>query len=267
MCKTIVLLTKLKKKLTSHSRALFNIRCGVICACAVVILVVAGPFGTMHFFAPPERAVFWLVVVAVSVVAGYLVRVVVFTLVPLGPRLAQEGLVTVLLVVLLSPAIWLIAHEFSEQASEAGLKLGFVGLYVFVVSAFMIAMRYLSPRLDATSLVGSVDAATASPEPRLARRFDPEISGPVLRLTGQDHHVQVATTIGVQMLRMRLADAVDEMDPIEGFSTHRSHWVARSAIVKVERESAHKTWIILTNGDRVPVSRSYRPELEAAGIL
>ncbi|MGD9866167.1 MAG: LytTR family DNA-binding domain-containing protein [Pseudodonghicola sp.] len=117
---------------------------------------------------------------------------------------------------------------------------------------------------------GPAAEPTSEPEPdlppRLARRLPEDFQGPILRLSSEDHFVDVITAAAVHRLRMRFADAIDEMDTVEGDLTHRSHWVARAAIDGVEREGG-RIFIRLVNGDRVPVSRTYRPGLEQAGIL
>lgn len=238
----------------------------------MIVAVVAGPFGTTDLLDPWERAVFWFMVVTISVLFGFLVRAVVFTLIPRNRRLAQEALVIALLVVLLSPTIWWIMQEFSEQTATRGPDLGLVVFYVFILAFSVIALRHLVPALDRRIAgqqpgVTVADAAEQAPEPRLTWRLDADMVGPILRLSGQDHHVQVATATGTQMLRMRLVDAISEMGPVEGYCTHRSHWVTRAAIARIDRENSQKIWIVLTNGDRVPVSRKYRPDLEEAGIL
>ena len=74
------------------------------------------------------------------------------------------------------------------------------------------------------------------------------------------------TDRGTEKLRLRLSDAIDEMEPVEGLCTHRSHWVTRAAIAGHVRESG-KLFVTLENGDRVPVSRTYRPQLEAEGLV
>lgn len=267
---------RLKRHLTFHFRSLFNLQTGLIWACAVLVSVVAGPFGTMDLLDLKDRFVFWGVVVTISVVAGYLVRAVVFALILPERRIAQEVLVIALLVALLSPAIWWIAQSFPAVTGTYSARLVFIALYVFIIALSVIMLRHLIPQLEPGAMRflagenGEIlpdDARPPPPQPRLTRRLEPDIAGPILRLTSQDHHVEVATTRGKQMLRMRLVDAIDEMDPVEGYCTHRSHWIALAAIDRVEREGSQKSWIVLINGDRVPVSRKYRPELESAGIL
>jgi len=64
---------------------------------------------------------------------------------------------------------------------------------------------------------------------------------------------------------MRFGDALNEVEGIEGARVHRSHWVARSAVRRLLREDGKMT-LDLTNGTRVPVSRSYRQAAIGLGI-
>ena len=89
----------------------------------------------------------------------------------------------------------------------------------------------------------------------------------MLRLTANDHFVEIATDNGAETLRMRLVDAIDEMEPVNGYCVHRSHWVSHEAIDRIERENSHKIFVILNNNDRIPVSRKYRINLENAGWI
>jgi DNA-binding LytR/AlgR family response regulator len=47
---------------------------------------------------------------------------------------------------------------------------------------------------------------------------------------------------------------------------HRSYWVARRAAAMVERDR-QRTGLVPTNGEKIPVSRTYLPALRAAGWL
>jgi DNA-binding LytR/AlgR family response regulator len=93
-----------------------------------------------------------------------------------------------------------------------------------------------------------------------------ELRGRVLYISAKDHHVEIVTETGRHVLRLRLADAIDEMEPVEGMCGHRSHWVARAAIAQVEQINAHKTQVHVINGDTLPVSRKYKVNLDKAGL-
>jgi len=63
---------------------------------------------------------------------------------------------------------------------------------------------------------------------------------------------------------MRLGDAIEELQGLEGAQVHRSWWVARAAIADVRRGDGRAV-LTLVSGAEVPVSRTYAPQLRAAG--
>lgn len=70
----------------------------------------------------------------------------------------------------------------------------------------------------------------------------------VLALSAEDHYLRVHTRHGEALVLMSLAAATD--DRTDGFRIHRSHWVARAAIARVEADRIH-LWTGLT----LPLSR------------
>ena len=81
----------------------------------------------------------------------------------------------------------------------------------------------------------------------------------------EDHYVDIVTDKGKTLVLMRLADAIRETAPIAGLQIHRSHWVARDAVVKVHRSDG-KLILELSNGLKLPVSRGYLPAAKEAGL-
>lgn len=104
------------------------------------------------------------------------------------------------------------------------------------------------------------------PLPRMYKRLPGSFQGRVYRLTVQDHYVDVVTSEGTFTIRSRFTDAIEEMEPIPGHCTHRSHWVVDDAIAGVERKGG-KIMLRLKNEELVPVSRKYRPFLEEDGLI
>ena len=97
--------------------------------------------------------------------------------------------------------------------------------------------------------------------PRLLQRLDQGKRGAVQHLSVRDHYVVVHTDHGQSTLLMRFADALAELDGLDGMRVHRSHWVARGAVTGQER-IAGKLHLRLSDGKLVPVSRSYRDALD-----
>ena len=103
--------------------------------------------------------------------------------------------------------------------------------------------------------------------PRLYARLHGNNSARVIRLTVRDHYTEVFMSDGKSYrLLMRFADAVSEMDDADGFLTHRSHWVMRPEIKSAGR-SGTREFLVLNDGAEIPISKTYRPCVVAAGFL
>ena len=268
----------LRTSLTENLRAAVSPTTVLVGLLATIIAVIGGPFGTFEAMEVPQRTLFGAVIIAVSVLVGYTVRALAMTLVGQNRPLVFDAVAVALMTLIFAPTVWLISQGFQDATGVQVPPIKLIYLYVFVVSLGVFGLRRLIPGVETHRYpflddeqggfpANGAEADVQEAEPRLMRRLSPSLKGPILRLSGQDHHVEIITENGRETLRLRLSDAIDEMEPVEGFCTHRSHWVARSAVVRAERENAQKLWLVLSNGDRVPISRKYRPNVEEAGFL
>jgi DNA-binding LytR/AlgR family response regulator len=108
----------------------------------------------------------------------------------------------------------------------------------------------------------SADLATdARFRTRLPLRFQ---NAAILALQAEDHYLRVHTDIGEALILMRLSDAITELAVMGGAQTHRSWWVARSAVSKSTRGDG-KGLLTLSNAIEAPVSRNYLRVLGDAG--
>ena len=83
-------------------------------------------------------------------------------------------------------------------------------------------------------------------------------------MEAQDHYLRLHTSKGLDMILMRLSDAIAELEGIEGAQTHRSWWVARDGVDDARRADGRAT-IRLKDGAEVPVSRTFARALRQAG--
>jgi hypothetical protein len=90
----------------------------------------------------------------------------------------------------------------------------------------------------------------------LLSRLPNRLGKEVVALEAEDHYVRVHTTLGSDLILMRLSDAITGTGPDLGLQVHRSWWVAHDAILEVVR-SEQRTYLKLTNGLQVPVGRTY----------
>ncbi|MEM8776137.1 MAG: LytTR family DNA-binding domain-containing protein [Pseudomonadota bacterium] len=233
-----------------------------------LICALVGPFGTYLDLATPQRFAFWAMVIGASALCGLISRMVVQRLVDATQETTFDAVLLVALTLLLAPCVWFIGRLFETQFMLNMISLPRIFFYVGSINLMIFCVRQVVLRGIGEN-PSSDEAQKTEPlrQPRLLRRIEDELRGEIVRLSSNGHHVEVTTTEGTAKFRMRLADAIEAMEPVEGFFCHRSHWVVRSAVAKVERENAHRLWVIMRNGDRVPVSRKYREQMKAQGYL
>lgn len=228
---------------------------------AAIVVAAAGPFGTYASHGFGARLLYWSLVVAVSAALGSAIVGGTRAAWPAARPLRLDLLRVVIMSLAFTPLLWLLTAVVlqSPRASDPAFAIRLAG-YVAVVTLAILTTRRLLPGFEPVPYPGT------RPPPRLARRLPDDADRDILRLAVRDHFVEIVTRTEHHRVRMRLADAIDEMDTVPGHCTHRSHWVTEEAVVGVERTNGRIS-LKLINGDTVPVSRTYKPGLEEAGLL
>ncbi|WP_034962238.1 LytTR family DNA-binding domain-containing protein [Erythrobacter longus] len=94
----------------------------------------------------------------------------------------------------------------------------------------------------------------------------PALGSDVIALQMEDHYVRVHTSLGSELVLMRLRDAMVHICDIEGRQVHRSWWVARLAVEDVRRDGRNVR-LVLPGGLEAPVARAQVSELKDAGWI
>lgn len=92
-------------------------------------------------------------------------------------------------------------------------------------------------------------------QPDFLRRLSPRTRGTLWALSSERHYVRIRTDAGTELVLMRLGDAIDQCRHLDGIRIHRSHWVARAGMARVDRTGG-KLLVVLRDGTVLPVSRS-----------
>jgi hypothetical protein len=245
----------------------------------VALLVYLGPFGTWASLTVFDRLLFWTTAVGANWLAGNWVFSVTIRAFrartwPTWAGIVLAGLVTAL------PGtgiVWLVMAIYLDyQPSDIS---GVIRLYAQVFVLHLIigslvlhlidrTLRQRNTSVESSPAGDSVDTAShAEPETALLARLPARSRAELLHLRMQDHYVEVHTAAGSELLLLRFRDALREVEDVDGLQVHRSHWVARDAVVGVERRGGGRIVLRLVNGSRVPVSRSFAPVLKAQGWL
>ncbi|RMB08122.1 LytTR family DNA-binding domain-containing protein [Eilatimonas milleporae] len=171
----------------------------------------------------------------------------------------------------LAPVSILLDEAFDAEDIDGPMPGGRIAAYISEVldiaplAVPMMALALLLARLivgRAAEVPAPVptpagDEPAAPPRPRLAALLDgvpAALGDDLVRLSAQDHYVEVVTTAGRHLLLARLADCVDRLGALDGVQTHRSHWVRLSHVTGL-RAAGSAYECVLSNGDVVPVSR------------
>lgn len=257
----------------------------------MLITVVAGPFFTLSLLSPVERLIYWGAAVPLAFFTALFIVDLLEPLLREAQSWKSVAAKTAAMSVLYTPFIYGWTNVMLPPLDGTSIAYGrflrdviLISLAVFVTLEIFMARRAAKAHVvdcledkvrdpvalpenpDRLEQVAPVTPDTPeTPRSRLLRRIDADDPGPILRLEALDHFVTVVTSAGQYHLRMRFADAIDEMDGVEGLRTHRSHWVAQHAILGAEREN-RRFFVHAACGARIPVNRKYLPDVEALGL-
>ena len=208
----------------------------VIWIVLTAITTIAGPFGTYSAAEPMQRLLLWSFVILIALGEVWTAKRCVLFLFPDWPA-------------------WLHVLGFSALFSVmfaafpmcCGLSvnhaLHFFGLDTLLIASSVCVLSHVH------LITGQGPKAENPQVPRILRRVPDEMRGQLMRITVRDHYVDIYTDKGKHRVLMRLRDATEEAeaDGLDGFCVHRSHWVMRDAIERVERISGRDI-LCLTDG-------------------
>jgi hypothetical protein len=231
--------------------------------CVGLLMAAVGPYGTFGQAPLSERLVYWVAVILIAFV-------VYRPACSLGERLARSlqlapafgwSAAVVLASFPLTVVVWLASFRHTPSLWPSFTE--YVQFYasVILIGAGLMLVVWLVRRVGAGSSAAPLHDPAAAvphtappPRPRLLDRLPPRLGDELIALEMEDHYVRVHTSVGSDLLLMRMRDAVAEAEGVEGTQVHRSWWVARGAVEHVERDGRRLT-VSLRNGLQVPVSR------------
>lgn len=230
----------------------------------------AGPFGTDTSLSLAPRLLYWLAIVVITGLAGW-----IFTrffsnalcrlgVSPLFSALFGGALAGVPITLIVHGInIAFLAMPLADLTPSFATLTGTIVAISATVSTAMFLIT-LGPTPQTPQSTAPIE--TANSAPRLLTRLPYEKRGTLLSLSALDHYTEVVTTTGKELVLIRLADAIAEASPVCGLQIHRSHWVALSAIARLERDTS-RLILTVSDGRTLPVSRSNISALKEAGIL
>jgi DNA-binding LytR/AlgR family response regulator len=237
----------------------------LIAAIAALFLAYAGAFGSIG--APlGARLGYWLSTMIGASLIGTCVFAVGAAQGVLDKRpFLGVGLLSLIMAMPLTVLVWFMTTRFfPDQRAIAPLLLPAYFPPVLLISAIMTAINYLAssraPRLQETHA-----AQAGAPPPKFLARIPLKLRGGELyAVQAEDHYLRIHTSKGSDLILLRLADAIAELEGIEGAQTHRSWWVAQAAVTNAKRADGRAV-LTLKNGVEAPVSRRHAAALRDGG--
>jgi hypothetical protein len=248
-----------------------------------LVLGLIGPFGTFELLPVERRLPYWLAVISVNWLLTDATLRHVYAVA--GDQVPVPGLLVPLsgacLAAVPATGVVAVANGLAGLGwpENVALLFGQVLLLLAAISLPVYAWEDMQERIAAMPDPAPPEAASSGGEPDgiaarqpggdglslFAARLSAPLGGRLLCLEMQDHYLKVHHSTGSEMILCRMEDAARELESL-GRRVHRSWWVAADAVQGVEREG-QRILLRLTDGRRVPVGRSFRPTLKAAGWL
>ncbi len=186
---------------------------------------------------------------------------------PLQPPAIMWGVMSLGLAVPITLFVWLYTSAFNGWAPNPAALPVFFGATLTITLA-MTGIGVLMEHPGALTHAQPAPTPGAPPsQARFLERLPGKLMGGTLyAVKAEDHYLRLYTSKGEDLILMRLADALAELEGLEGAQTHRSWWVAKEAVQEVKRAEG-KVSLMLTGGIEAPVSRANVKPLREEGWL
>ena len=133
----------------------------------------------------------------------------------------------------------------------------FVAPTVGAISAIVVFAEFVLRKHDQTE----------SKEPEYPAPDDKWPTGPIAWVRVRDHYLEIKTLAGrTSFVRGKMTYVTERLADEDGLQIHRSWWVARAALLRVERRGRDQV-AILKDGEEVSIGRSRIDTLRAKGWL
>lgn len=223
-----------------------------LAAIAGLLLALVGPFGTWLYKGMAARLIFWITATLAGLVNYGVTLTAVRRRVPPASRAWWPAMLAAALIASVPQALITRGFAFRLWPDLARrdpswlvwyANTALIGL-IATVGILLVLRRAAQPAQPGI-------APTAPAEPGLGGRAPASI----FALQMEDHYVRIHRPRGSTIELMPMKAAIARYGRSQGLRVHRSWWVARDAIRRVEREG--RNWrLVLEGGLVVPVARN-----------
>lgn len=234
----------------------------LVATIAGVFLALVGAFQTTEA-SLIRRLLYWIPVMTIGGLWGYASGQVLERWLDLDER--PWLMVLALTSVISGPVALLVWGATGVAFFGELLPLAALPQFLTPVAIITVTLSAINVFLARRQPVQTHAAATDAGPSRFLQRLPFKLRGAAIHaVQAEDHYLRIHTERGSDLILMRLSDALEELEGLEGSQTHRSWWVAKDAVTDVSRGDGRAT-LTLKDGITAPVSRRYARALREAG--
>lgn len=244
------------------------IRAGIIALVCLIIGVMINLFSPSVTLTLDRwgRLEFWIILCLIGGIGIFISEIALDRFAPNWPEIAKAlgqsvaGAVTVLI------PVFMIYGPEDLPSHETTVLFVWAIMALIVGGAFIFKRHSHEVRTKGEAHPDS-GLSSLSAVPKVLSRLPVHLQNAELyALSAEDHYVRMHTSKGEEMVLMRLSDAIAETDGLIGWQTHRSWWVAKSAIENIQSKG-RAAEVTLKSGLKAPVSRNALKGLKDMGWL
>ncbi|WP_447911327.1 LytTR family DNA-binding domain-containing protein [Brevundimonas bullata] len=234
----------------------------VVAVGAGAFLAVSGAFGS-NGASLTQRLFYWIPLLVLGGLWGHACGAFITRFIDPDARpWAATAALTAVITGPLTVGVWAATGLFfNQRLFPVEALINFLPPVLLITAVLSALNVFLGRERPVETHAGTPGAAPA----RFLDRLPPKLRGArLIAVQAEDHYLRLHTDRGSDLILMRLADALAELEGLEGAQTHRSWWVARDAVASVARGDGRAA-LTLDGGLTAPVSRRYAGALREAG--
>lgn len=234
----------------------------IVAVGAGAFLAVSGAFGS-NDASLTQRLFYWIPLLVLGGLWGHACGAFITRFIDPDARpWAATGALTAVITGPLTVGVWAATGLFfNQRLFPVEALINFLPPVLLITAVLSALNVFLGRERPVETHAGTPGAAPA----RFLDRLPPKLRGArLIAVQAEDHYLRLHTDRGSDLILMRLADALTELEGLEGAQTHRSWWVAKGAVASVARGDGRAA-LTLDGGLTAPVSRRYARALREAG--
>ena len=226
-----------------------------------VFFAITSPYGAVHYLPFTQRLIYWLGLVYV----GWSIEILLVRFVrSRWKTFAESWWQPALASLFTAPCVFTCIVIVQVHLVKMPVSQDFYGQLLASVWLISFVLAYGNQWFLRQQQPIAIKEESTSP---LLQRLPKQLRDKALvAVKAEDHYVSIITSHGSALVHMKFSDALLMLANHPGLKVHRSWWVATDAVASLQRRGGRLN-LLLTSGQRVPVSRNGQKLLKECGLF